>query len=390
MRENLLSRMDQYLNEGSILLTEAGEDAVFNRISAYHLILDHSFHTDAEYVLGKKKYGNQARANKVAQEIQAGRYAQYLDNPTTPEAKIANDFFVYARNQSKEEDKQIRDMSDAAAKIFKFVTPDELQLLKVFMNLRLTKITDNEQLFVSSNAFEFLMKGDIDKINNLDDSFVKYLNSSVDEFKRFSIRTKAQLVACAQALKDEITSHSTFETVNLVSMRKIYNNSVPCYIAVSVLDSIFMNDDGTIKNVKNKIPSGTHLDSGYTVHKVTTCRQVTRLLDDKQYVDWCITVDQRVFDYFVGWDGGYFLIFLKDGYQQLHKPTPDSVGNDYQFDPYSLSMIAAAVSKYGKVLTVTGRWNHGERGYPPIQEPGHLLTLDELEKLVGISLCNVQ
>ena len=92
-----------------------------------------------------------------------------------------------------------------------------------------------------------------------------------------------------------------------------------------------------------------------------------RVIDLRQYTDWCITNRQGNYNAYAG-GFGIFYVCLQHGFEQI----PAECGDNCPLDSYGLSMLAICVTVEGDIKNVTCRWNHANGGND------NIMSLDEL------------
>ena len=73
--------------------------------------------------------------------------------------------------------------------------------------------------------------------------------------------------------------------------------------------------------------------------------------------EWCHTNGKSTYD---GWTDNYtkfFFVIAKDNWEEI-SPHDDPQKDDDAYDEYGLSLMAILVSREGKLLNCTLRWNH--------------------------------
>lgn len=108
---------------------------------------------------------------------------------------------------------------------------------------------------------------------------------------------------------------------------------------------------------------------------------------------WCITYGQQHFRNYTSWYGGcHFVIFLKNGYQDVpRKKEPELWKGDKPQDTYGNSMIALLQNnRTGEPVLITSRWNHGSSIDNSHCEADHAYTKEEFFQIVGINDADLQ
>lgn len=98
-----------------------------------------------------------------------------------------------------------------------------------------------------------------------------------------------------------------------------------------------------------------------------------------EYVDWCVTHDENMFDSYTNNGTGVFYFCLRNGFENV----PDEQGENCPLDSYGLSMIAVSVNNDGSCNTITCRWNHANGGND------HIMTPKQLSQTIGRNFYDV-
>ena len=94
-----------------------------------------------------------------------------------------------------------------------------------------------------------------------------------------------------------------------------------------------------------------------------------------QYVEWCITSDEKMFDKYTSNGVNQFYFCLKHGFGQVKQ----TKGKNAPLDEYGLSMIAVSVNENGVLNTCTCRWNHDNKGNDSV------MNAKEISQVVGVN-----
>lgn len=92
-----------------------------------------------------------------------------------------------------------------------------------------------------------------------------------------------------------------------------------------------------------------------------------------EYVGWCVTHDENMFDSYTNDGTGVFYFCLRNGFED----EPYEEGENCPLDSYGLSMIAVSVNNDGSCNTITCRWNHANGGND------HIMTPKQLSQTIG-------
>ena len=104
--------------------------------------------------------------------------------------------------------------------------------------------------------------------------------------------------------------------------------------------------------------------------------------------EWCHTNGKSTYD---GWTDNYtkfFFVIAKDNWEEI-SPHDDPQKDDDAYDEYGLSLMAILVSREGKLLNCTLRWNHVIE--PKYAKPGRevdraFISFAELSQVTGLDV----
>lgn len=111
-------------------------------------------------------------------------------------------------------------------------------------------------------------------------------------------------------------------------------------------------------------------NSQYEIVKITSFEEAEEY---GEYVDWCVTHYDDMFDSYTNNGNGVFYFCLRNGWQNEQ----EEKGENCPLDSYGLSMIAVSVNNDGSCNTITCRWNHENGGNDNIMTP------KELSQIIG-------
>lgn len=97
------------------------------------------------------------------------------------------------------------------------------------------------------------------------------------------------------------------------------------------------------------------------------------------YVSWCVTHDDGMYNNYTHNGLGRFYFCLKPGFENV----PEEKGEGCPLDEYGLSMIAVSINPDGSPNTITCRWNHDNGGNDSVMTP------EELSNVIGYNFYDV-
>lgn len=127
--------------------------------------------------------------------------------------------------------------------------------------------------------------------------------------------------------------------------------------------------------------------NGYTFDILYSYSDATKYNRATSPGAWCITYGQGHYDGYIRRLGIHYVIFLKDGYENIPRPNPPGPGYTRwkPHDEYGNSMIAVLQSNRSwEPVYITSRWNHGY-GDTSGTEADHAYTLDEFKQITGVT-----
>lgn len=135
-------------------------------------------------------------------------------------------------------------------------------------------------------------------------------------------------------------------------------------------------------------------NGNYTLHIARTFEEAKAICDTIPNCDWCIARSEDSFNRYTG-DYGFFLFYLRDGYQNVKQVS----GDNAPLDSYGTSAFAVGVeidelyietNGFGFAVdpriedkTITCRWNHANDG------DDYVVDVEELSDIVGEDIDDV-
>ena len=116
--------------------------------------------------------------------------------------------------------------------------------------------------------------------------------------------------------------------------------------------------------------------SDYEIVRIDSFEQSSEYGD---YVPWCVTHDEGMFDSYTNDGINQFYFCLKNGFENVVAEPSDGC----PLDEYGLSMIAVSVNGDGMLNTCTCRWNHDNGGNDSI------MNAKELSQVIGMNFFEV-
>lgn len=146
-------------------------------------------------------------------------------------------------------------------------------------------------------------------------------------------------------------------------------------------------DSGKKREKKEAEPEviDTNVGNGYTFDILYNYGDATKYERFTAPGAWCITYGQGHYNHYKNWLKIHYVIFLKNGYENVPRRTGKGYTKQKPHDEYGNSMIALLQSDNDwRPIYITSRWNHGY-GETSGTEADHAYTLDEFCKITGVT-----
>lgn len=149
---------------------------------------------------------------------------------------------------------------------------------------------------------------------------------------------------------------------------------------------------GIVKQQKKKgveqhqIDTNENVGNGYTFDIIYSFNDATKYEAATKPGSWCITYGQNHFNSYVKRLGIHYVIFRKNGWENVERVKgPEWTPNKPQ-DEYGCSLIALLQSnKNGEPVYITSRWNHGSGVDNSSCEADHAFTKEEFFQKTGVT-----
>ena len=134
------------------------------------------------------------------------------------------------------------------------------------------------------------------------------------------------------------------------------------------------------------INTDNHIGNGYTFDIICSQKEASKYYQYTQPGAWCITYSEQYYDYYIRTRHVHYVIFLKDGYQNVPRRKGPNWTRFKPQDEYGNSMIALLQkNSNGEPDYITSRWNHGDYSDGSKCEADHAYTKEEFLNVVGIT-----
>ena len=144
-------------------------------------------------------------------------------------------------------------------------------------------------------------------------------------------------------------------------------------------------EDNTNKEIK--IDRGNRVGNGYTFDILYSYEDARKYNKYTEPGAWCITYGQHHYDYYVSHLKIHYVIFAKDGYENVKREKGPGWTYQKPQDEYGNSLIALLQSnKSWEPVYITSRWNHGAGQDNSNCEADHAYTTEEFLNKTGVTV----
>lgn len=168
-----------------------------------------------------------------------------------------------------------------------------------------------------------------------------------------------------------------FGTMPFNKLMRKYNKKIEAELGNEKPDDGQEADDGLDRN--------PNVGNGYTYDILYSYGEATKYNQATSPGAWCITYGQNHYNGYIQRLDIHYVIFLKNGYENVERKTGPGYTKEKPHDEYGNSMIALLQSnKSWKPVFITSRWNHGY-GDTYGTEADHAYTLEEFCQITGVT-----
>ena len=148
-----------------------------------------------------------------------------------------------------------------------------------------------------------------------------------------------------------------------------YDNNLNGLSAQEVINKFASFAQEDLEQDKQDVSSIEYQDqSNYEIVRIDSFGESEEYGD---YVDWCVTHDEEMYNNYTSNGTGVFYFCLRNGWEDEE----DVRGEGCPLDSYGLSMIAVSINRDGSCNTITCRWNHDNGGNDTIMSPKELSSV---------------
>lgn len=212
-----------------------------------------------------------------------------------------------------------------------------------------------------------ILSGDPSKTDSWNEDVCRRLDTLIDILRN----------AYIDSVGTEFEQPEDFGTLPIDKLLRKYNKKICTALGI---------DTGTEKTAeKKKATMDPHVGNGYTFEILYNYEQGRKFENFTRPGAWCITYGQHHFNYYVKRLGIHYVIFLKDGYENVERKTGPGYTKQKPHDEYGNSMIAVLQSNNDwEPVYITSRWNHGH-GDTSGTEADHAYTTQEFCQITGVT-----
>lgn len=215
-----------------------------------------------------------------------------------------------------------------------------------------------------------LLTGDIDAKDNWDREICKRLNIVIKILRNAYIDT----------IGTKFEQPEDFGTLSLPKLLRKYNKK----IEAELVD--YVDEPEQQEPEVDNLDRNPNVGNGYRFEIMYNYEDCEKYQEATSPGSWCITYRKDMFKMYTTRHNGHFVIFTKEGYDEIPRPTTIPPGYTPQkpHDEYGNSMIAFLQNNtdWGNSL-ITSRWNHhGPTGEGC--EADHAYTLEDFCNVTGV------
>ena len=175
-----------------------------------------------------------------------------------------------------------------------------------------------------------------------------------------------------------------FGTLTLPKLLKKYNKKITAELENSVYDE-------QETNIADTLDRNDRVGNGYTFDILYSYQEATKYKKATEPGAWCITYGEQHYKNYVKSLGIHYVIFRKDGYENVPRQKGPEWTKRKPQDEYGCSLIALLQSnKNGEPTYITSRWNHGYTGDDSLCEADHAFTKEEFFAKTGVTDADLQ
>ena len=237
--------------------------------------------------------------------------------------------------------------------------------------------------FYLAGATKYYFNGDLTL--NKDLSILKGDENATDQWNEEVCK---RLDACIVILRNAFidTVGTTFEqpedfgNLSIAKLLRKYNKKINAELGI-------VTEPKTRANAKQKTDDNPNVGNGYTFKILYNYHDGTCFERLTAPGSWCITYGQNHYRYYMRHLNIHYVIFLKNGYENVERRVGPGFTKRKPHDEYGNSMIALLQSNEdGRPIYITSRWNHGHYSDDTNgTEADHAYTPEEFYRITGVT-----
>lgn len=204
-------------------------------------------------------------------------------------------------------------------------------------------------------------------------------NWNVDICKRLNALVNVLRNAYIDTVGTQFEQPEDFGTLPLNKLLRKYGKKIEIELGMTP------DEEESTEEEEDNLDRSNRVGNGYTFDILYQYSDATKYERATAPGSWCITYGQGHFDRYIRLLNIHYVIFLKDGYENVPRQTGPGYTRSKPHDEYGNSMIAYLQSnKSWMPEYITSRWNHGY-GETDGTEADRAYTLEEFCDITGVT-----
>ena len=263
-------------------------------------------------------------------------------------------------------------------------------LLRKFVNEALMRNLSLESNYYLAGVARYYFNGDLttNKVDIL--NVFSGEAGSTDQFNQeICQRLNALILVLRNAYIDSVGTQfeqpEDFGTLSIAKLLRKYNKAINAELGIET-----PKKGKKVKPVE-EIDRNDSVGNGYTFDILYSYDEARKYHSATEPGAWCITYGEHHYNYYIKQLGIHYVIFRKDGYENVERKKGPNWTRQKPQDEYGNSLIAFLQSnKTGEPVYITSRWNHGAYGDDSSCEADHAYTKEEFMEKTGVTEADIQ
>lgn len=258
----------------------------------------------------------------------------------------------------------------------------EMMLYKLGVQGGLQNLSQSSNYYLVG-ATKYYFNGDLTTNNDL-----SIFHEDFNDDDSWNREVNVRLNACINVLRNayidsvgtEFEQPEDFGTLSLPRLLRKYNKKINAELGIEEEPKAKKKKEG------EEEPIDFNVGNGYTFDILYSYNDATKYNVWTQPGAWCITYGSSHYNGYIRRLGIHYVIFLKNGYQEIKRPTTPGPGftQEKPHDEYGNSMIAVLQSNDSwQPVYITSRWNHGAGNV--YCQADHAYTTEEFCQITGVT-----